>query len=406
MSLEQLIHTVSVNLQTSEENVFETLNKIVEVVKNEIFPKERLTHYNIDTLELDKIINELLREKYISKYFSYDCQHTDSIDFAVSLNEKCEYCGDVLLNSENHIINETFKLNSHFLRLIQQHKLKQLNSYLIEDFKPNLERLKNDTHRLIPFLGAGVSIPFKLPDWSELLLEFKTELAELNQQKYGDLISDGNYLRALTFLKAYSGLYKNEKLIKKEIKNTIKYRYTKLHNNNEHNIMDILNLDSQFILTTNYDNTLSEYLSDYTGTFVLPLTLRTISDLQDLMEDDLPKIIHLHGNVDIPDSMIVTEDDYEELYKDEKIKHILNGIMSNKKLLFIGFSFKDDYFKDLYDKILHYIEGEHYIILPNLHPFDADELLKRHLIPIGINVNMDDKGDFVKALKIVLEELF
>ena len=104
--------------------------------------------------------------------------------------------------------------------------------------------------------------------------------------------------------------------------------------------------------------------------------------------------------------MIVTKDDYDTLYEAEKIKHVLNGIISNKTLLFIGFSFKDEYFKDLYDKIFNFIKGEHFIIVPNLHPFDADELLKRNLIPIGVNVDKNEKHDFVKAIKTVLEELY
>lgn len=137
----------------------------------------------------------------------------------------------------------------------------------------------------------------------------------------------------------------------------------------------------------------------------MPQILENLDDLQDLMDDNSQKVIHLHGNVEIPNSMIVTQDDYDKLYKSEKIKSILTGIMSHKTLLFIGFSFNDEYFKDLYDKIFEFIQGEHFIIVPNLHPFDADELLKRNLIPIGINVDKNIEHDYVRAINTVLEEL-
>lgn len=62
MSLKQLIHTVSLKLKISEEQTIEKLNIIAEIVKNEIFYKERLTHYDIGDLTGNVIINELLRE--------------------------------------------------------------------------------------------------------------------------------------------------------------------------------------------------------------------------------------------------------------------------------------------------------------------------------------------------------
>lgn len=405
MLLEPLIHTVSNKLHISEDEVHEKLNTLAEVVKSEVFPKERLLHYDFEITELNIILNELLRTGFISKYISYDCEVTDSMDFAISINEACKHCGAILATSENHIINETYMLNSNFLDLISNHKKENLKKYLIEDFRSNLDRLKNRTDKLIPFLGAGTSIPFNLPSWGELLSELDKGLVGSNQEKYRDLIKRGDYLKALSFLKIYSGLYKTEQLIKKDIKQIIKARYVKEPNSNHHNILDILKLDTQFILTTNYDNIVSDYLRDYRGEFILPQILENVDDLQDLMGEDSQKVIHLHGNVEISNSMIVTKDDYDKLYSEEKIKSILNGVMSNKTLLFIGFSFNDEYFKDLYDKIFAQIKGEHFIIVPNLHPFDSEELLKRNLIPIGINVDKTKEYDFVKAIKTVLEEL-
>ncbi|RST77733.1 hypothetical protein D4T97_001920 [Siminovitchia acidinfaciens] len=379
---------------------------LAEVVKDEIFPKERLIHYNIEIDTLNTILTELLRTNFISKYFTYDCEATDSVDFAVSLNEECGHCGETLLDSENHIISETYKLNSNFLKLIHEHKKNQLKKYLIEDYRHNLDRLKNRTHKLIPFLGAGVSIPFNLPNWGELLLELDKGLSDTNKEKYTELIEQGDYLRALSFLKQYSLLYQTEQVLKRDIKDIIKSRYKKESNTNHHNILDILKLDTEFIITTNYDNAIADYLNDYREEFVMPIILENLEDLQDFLDEDEQNVIHLHGHIVQYSSMIVTKEDYDNLYQSEKIMHILNGIMSNKTLLFIGFSFKDEYFKNLYDKILEHIKGEHFIIVPNLHAFDAKELLDKNLIPIGINVNKEDKHDHVKAIKTILEELY
>ncbi len=128
-------------------------------------------------------------------------------------------------------------------------------------------------------------------------------------------------------------------------------------------------------------------------------------DLPEILNEDKQEVIHLHGNVEPYTSMIVTKEDYDEFYKEEKTVHFLNGVMSNKTLLFIGFSFKDEYFKNLYKKVYSQIKGEHFIIVPNIHSFDADELLENDLFPIGVKVDDVEKNDFVKAIKTILKEL-
>ncbi|PGM59904.1 SIR2 family protein [Bacillus sp. AFS053548] len=406
MSLEQLIKNVSLKLHLSDNEAFDKLNIIADVVKDEIFVKQRLEHYGFGSEIIEPILTELLKENLISKYFSYECQKLESIEYAVSLNEQCTFCGEILKDFQNnHIIRETYKLNSNFLELVKKAKDNQLKQYLFDDFYINLTKLKENSHRIIPFVGAGVSVPFKLPNWGQLLQGLEKGLIDENKIQYNKLIERGDYLRALTFLKRYSGYYKKESLIKKEIKDIIKKSYQKPPNNNLHNINDLLKLNSQFILTTNYDNIISDYLRNYLDDLVLPKNLQAIDDVQDLIDENQPRAIHLHGNVDEINSMIVTKEDYDELYGSEKIKHVLTSIMGNKKLLFIGFSFQDDYFKDLYEKITNHIGGGHFILVPNLHPFDAEELFDKNLIPIGIKVKKD-KSDFVIAIRTILEQLY
>ncbi|WP_339193520.1 SIR2 family protein [Aeribacillus sp. FSL W8-0870] len=140
----------------------------------------------------------------------------------------------------------------------------------------------------------------------------------------------------------------------------------------------------------------------------MPLCMDDIEDIQEVLNEKKHRVIHLHGHIDKPASMIVDEDDYNNFYSDDKITSKLYSILGNRKLLFIGFSFNDYYFKDLYSKIIKNIGGEHFIIVPNLHVFDAKEYLKINLIPIGINVNKDNNGkylNYVKALKVIFEQL-
>lgn len=409
MSLEQLIHTVSEKLNLPTEKGFEKITITGDTVRDELFRIQKLLNYGFNNEEIETILNELIRNNFASRYISYECEQYDMVGIAVSTSEPCEYCGDIIKDSSSHLTDKVYKLNQDFLDLLKAHKQNEVDKYIIKDFKLNLDILVDASEQVIPFLGAGVSVPFGLPNWGGLLEHLEKGLTEENKDQYNHLISRGDFLRALSFLKTYSGYYKQEKNIKKEIKNIIDQNFQKKDDENLHNVLDILKLNSQFCITTNYDNALSIYLNEYINDFVMPLTIDQIEDVHDIFEGK-QNIIHLHGHINKSSSMIVTKEDYDSLYSDPKTTSILNSIMGNKKLLFIGFSFNDKYFKDLYKKITSKIGGEHFIIVPNLHSFDAEEYLEINLTPIGVNVKKDVDGkyinqEFIKAIKVVLEQL-
>lgn len=403
MSLAVLIHSVSKSLNISEDIILKDLNIMVDLVKDEVFKKNIFKTVQIEDNTVNRILIEGIKLAYVSKFLEYECLTEDSIDYAVVIEEECQYCGESISNVATHILDESFRFNNAFLKLVSEYKNSELDKYLMPAYTQNLERLKRKLN-IIPFLGAGVSIPFNLPSWKALLLEFKKGMNSSDESLYIRYLESGDYMKALTFLRRYSTLYNSEEILKKDIKEHLTSKYNKFVNSNEHNIVDILNLEPQIVLTTNYDNIISEQLVSQKNGFTIPKVLTQLEDLPDLLSDRKTKVIHLHGNMDMPNTMIVTSEDYEKLYSDDKINYILNGIMSHKTLLFIGFSFDDQYFKDLYKKIYNNIQGEHFIIAPNLHPFQAIELQEEKLIPIGINVK-EDKSDYVKALRIILEQL-
>lgn len=109
-----------------------------------------------------------------------------------------------------------------------------------------------------------------------------------------------------------------------------------------------------------------------------------------------------------PKTMVVTKNDYNDLYTDRKTKDFLNGIMSGKFLLFIGFSFKDVYFKEIYRDIHNSIGGQHFIIVPNLHPRENKQLSHRGLTPIGIKVPTESdkfQQGMVDAIKYIINSI-
>jgi len=410
MSLEQLIHTVSQKLSINDEKSLEKITTIGDSVRNELFNTEKLENYELGKVEIEKIINEMMRISCINRYISYECETHDCVGLAVTQDDKCEYCSEVLKDSKSHnITNYSYRLSKEFLMELKEHKTKEIERYILRDFTLNMEALSESSHQVIPFIGAGVSIPFGLKSWADLLKELEKGLNNEDKVHFETLISRGDYLRALSFLKTYSGYYKQEKIIKDDIKRIIEQTFNKNIDDNQHNVLDLIKLNSNFYITTNYDNSLNYFLRDYRDDYDMPYTLKDIEDLQDFF-NGRQKVLHLHGHINKTSTMIVTKEDYDSLYTDIRTSDILKSIMANKKLLFIGFSFNDKYFKDLYDSIRSTIGGEHFIIVPNLHVYDAGEYIENGLIPIGVKVEKDEQGrnissEYVQGIKIVLEQL-
>jgi SIR2-like domain len=247
------------------------------------------------------------------------------------------------------------------------------------------------------------------PSWKELLEIFKNKLEEeYIKQAYQAYIDRGDYLGAFDYLKNNT-VFNTEKRIKQEIVKIFKEANPKNPFEEPNNYIDLYELNNNFILTTNYDNIFTELATKF-GTFALPLILSEIQDHHNLNREKKQRVIHLHGNIDKPDTMIVTKTDYENLYNNPETTEKLMSIMSSKSLLFLGFSFKDEFFVNLYTTITQKVGGQHFIIAPDIDMKKAKEFAEIGLIAISLNVKKDNNGnycskDYVEAIKTVLNSI-
>lgn len=228
----------------------------------------------------------------------------------------------------------------------------------------NLSRLKKDYQegKIVPFVGAGLSVPFKVPTW-KMLIENITEKYAVGKRAFVkdavemDLRSN-NYWGAIEALKLYASV--TEKDIQTEIVTLIKENQISLENNNLHNYLDIANMDFKLYLTTNYENLLHEYVKCDT----LPILLKDIDfSTQGIFDDK--RIFHLHGYTSNPGSIVISKESYLHLYNNKKYDRLLSVITGTKKLLFMGFSFDDQFVSALIKDHKEHFKGDHYIVLNN-----------------------------------------
>ncbi|GAB6255134.1 SIR2 family protein [Peribacillus sp. N1] len=405
MLLESLVSIVATMIQRNEQETVEIIDNFVNTFGFTKFNAEQSFPYFFEIIAAMKE-KSLVREQY-----NYTCLKYDESENTFTMMTSCVYCGKNIniVNGEHEIQSIYQIVKENRLKLLSELELRRekymLDKYVMEDFKIHFEQLVKKKANLIPFMGSGLSVPFSLPDWKDMLKSFSKYIKKGYEGYYNDKLDEGDYFEALSYLKK-SSLLNEDRLIQGEIVDLFEGKINMNIEKEYHNYLDVLDLQSDFYLTTNYDNIFSTLRNG----FVPPLKWDDIENMQKFMEKKQQYIVHLHGVVHKPKSMIVTKESYDDLYGNADFMRILYTFMSNKSFLFLGFSFTDIYFKDLYNKITSKIEGDHFIILPNITFTQAQEFSKQNLKVIGINVTIKPDGkidgqDLVNGIKTVLNSI-
>ncbi|KZN98580.1 SIR2 family NAD-dependent protein deacylase [Pseudobacillus badius] len=229
----------------------------------------------------------------------------------------------------------------------------------------NLQELRDayNQNKVVPFIGAGLSAPFKVPTWGELILEITKKYAN---DKIGKLIRDtvdwhlesNDYWGAIDAIKKFANLADQD--IQKQIARLIKQSKVNIEDSSLHNYSDLAKMSFKLYLTTNYENILHEHIK----CDELPILLKNIQfSSQDIFDEK--RVCHLHGYTADPGTIVISRSSYENLYSNEKYGELLKSVASSKHLLFMGFSFDDKFVSNLIKDYKRYLEGIHYILLAN-----------------------------------------
>ena len=201
------------------------------------------------------------------------------------------------------------------------------------------------------FAGAGLSIPAGFVNWTELMNEIANDLG-LNISTETDLISIAQY-------------HVNENRNRTKINRKILEEFTEdVKETENHQIISRLPISS--IWTTNYDELIE-------NTFEKEFKVVDVKYTNSQLLTTKPKrdivIYKMHGDVNHPNSAILTKEQYEQYHQThEPFINALTGELTTKTFLFIGFSFTDpnlDYVLSRLNYRFREEQRQHYCFVKN-----------------------------------------
>lgn len=187
-----------------------------------------------------------------------------------------------------------------------------------------------DDKRLIPFIGAGFSIPLGLPTWNTLVKSLAEKLewdADVFMQS-----GNNNYLQ----LAEYFVLKRSKGELRHELSKGMLIDNLKLKQSTAHKL--IVDLAPGSIYTTNYDEGIESAYKLYGKEYSV---IRNINDLKNAKENST-LIYKFHGDFIDDDSLVLTETSYfDRMEFEDPLDIRLRSDILNNTLLFLGYSLSD-----------------------------------------------------------------
>lgn len=197
--------------------------------------------------------------------------------------------------------------------------------YLNEIDFPNkiIDAIKNDS--LVVFAGAGASVgkPTSLPDFQNLT----KQIAE----------DTGKELKKNDSCEVFLGSLKADGIPVNQQAADILSRNCLEHNKLHEAIIDLFtSIDKIKIVTTNYDQMFEQVVNSRNE----KVTVYNVPALP--LGNDVEGIIHIHGNVNNPKYMVLTDEDFGRAYlTDGYASKFLVQLFASYTVLFVGYSYND-----------------------------------------------------------------
>lgn len=189
---------------------------------------------------------------------------------------------------------------------------------------------------LVFFIGAGASMLLGLPSWSGLAAKSLEDLRQHGYLNYSEI----EQLYGLDPKKQLSIAYS----IADDNKYNLDLTKYLLGKNEGDNIYKAINDIGCSCVTTNYDELLAPRFVDTKDGSKTATSVKRVFEREKFFAKLLNEpgtVVHLHGAISNPETMIVTTKHYLEHYDHENVKEFLGELFEKKTILFLGYGLEE-----------------------------------------------------------------
>ena len=319
-----------------------------------------------------------------------------------------EFCANdlMMIYDQNEEFNEIFDELYGEIVIFGKHKLSHTEvlfkvrkdayddelSYWKEEKKHNLLKLAKEAldyrsnkqrfdklidivynEKIVPFIGAGLSIPCGTPGWRTFLLQL-SKMAEIDCAETEKRLDNGDYEELAEELiyklgvPAFNEKFDNEFTMSKKMRGSV---------------ILIPELTRGSVITTNFDRILERAFQNADCQFQDVITGNQESEFIGKMVEGTPQLLKLHGNISWTPSRVLTKSEYRDAYGSEKIDFnrplpkLLSRVFAHNCLLFLGCSLGDDRTMNLFHDVVTKFDDlpNHYAIAER--PEDDNNIFER-----------------------------
>lgn len=185
---------------------------------------------------------------------------------------------------------------------------------------------------LVPFVGAGVSKGCGLPDWAQLVAPMR------------DAVGAKTDVDGLDVAQWFSDQESREEL-ERYVRHKLSVPSVPSASHRQ-----LANVAAPVICTTNYDTLIEKAIEDAEG--VPPEVIIEDAHIGLIDEARRTTVVKLHGCLTLPDTIVLTRDDYEAYAERHRaMTAYLQALLATRTFLFAGFSLTDINFRTIYSAI-------------------------------------------------------
>lgn len=233
------------------------------------------------------------------------------------------------------------------------------------------------------FVGAGASRAAGFPSWPELSETMKGRILSTAQspqerQNLEQYLSSNDALAAAQLLRDRIGAFEYHRFLRETLRRPASLAPI-------HEAMRLL--PTKLVITTNYDKLLERTFRTPEGDD--PPVLFSAPQLAQLEERQELSILKMHGDIDHPETIVLTSDDYRTYFEQRRaVREYLEHQFSYRTVLFVGFGLRDPNFEHIYEEARRTLldrKRPAYALMVGNNPFESSQWQRRGIHIIDLN---------------------